>query len=136
MIHDFKQFPRNEPVAARDKNEQGRPPSKVRFRTAIHRFRKTFERGSNLDFSPAGPLTASMNMSLANLSVAQLKRAVSIKEQIAKLDHELAKILGDPGVINAPTARKKKRTMSASARARISKAQKARWAKIRATKKK
>lgn len=77
-----------------------------------------------------------MNMSLANLSVAQLKRAVSIKEQIAKLDHELAKILGDPGVINAPTARKKKRTMSASARARISKAQKARWAKIRATKKK
>ena len=78
-------------------------------------------------------------------SVDQLKRAIAIKEQIAKLEAELAGILG--GQSTAPTKRKytkrgdsepakakaskPKRTMSPEGRAKIIAAQKARWAKIK-----
>ena len=79
-----------------------------------------------------------MNTSLANVSVTQLKRAVSIKGQIEKLEAQLGKILG--GSANAqvtPTnGRKKRRKMSKAGRARIAAAAKARWAKWKAAKKK
>ena len=70
----------------------------------------------------------------SNLSVAQLKRAVTIKEQIEQLEAELSGIAGEPPkAIStvAPIFAPKKRTMSAAAKAKISAAQKARWAKDR-----
>ena len=69
--------------------------------------------------------------SISGLSAQQLRRAAAIKEQIDELESELGKILGGGGATQAVNGR---RTMSASARARIGAAQKARWAKIKAQK--
>ena len=66
---------------------------------------------------------------LANLSLQQLKHAVTIREQIQSLESELSRVIGgrSPGAKKAPPPRKGK--MSAAARAKISAAMKARWAK-------
>jgi hypothetical protein len=71
--------------------------------------------------------TADMN--LLDLTSEQLKRAASIKEQIAALNNELAKIFG----ISADGANNH-RTMSAAAKRKIASAQKARWARLRGAK--
>jgi hypothetical protein len=68
------------------------------------------------------------------LSLAQLKQAVSLKEKISKLEAQLASLLGSPTAQGKPDRRR--RAMSAAGRARISAAQKARWAKLKAAKKK
>lgn len=68
-----------------------------------------------------------------SLSAQQLRRAAAIKDQIEALESELGKILGGGGAATTPVA-SGKRTMSASARARIAAAQKARWAKVKGTK--
>lgn len=70
-------------------------------------------------------------MNINELSISQLKKAVALKEKIAKLQNQLAAITGS----TAPVATKK-RTMSAAGRARIAAAQRARWAKHKAAKKK
>lgn len=62
---------------------------------------------------------------LSNISVDQLKRAVAVREQIESLESELAAILGE----SRGGGRGGRRTMSASARAKIAAAQRARWAK-------
>ena len=69
-------------------------------------------------------------------SLAQLKRAISISEQIESLQSQLASILGGSAPLvgsgPAPAAtktRKGKRTVSPEARAKMAAAQKARWAK-------
>ena len=67
---------------------------------------------------------------LTKLSVKDLKRAVAIRERIGGLERDLNRITGtqaSPPKNGAP--RRKKRRMSAAARARISAAMKARWAK-------
>jgi hypothetical protein len=76
-----------------------------------------------------------MESILSGLSVAQLKRAITIKEKIEFLEKELASVLGAaPAVPAAPAVvPRKKRRMSAAGRARIAAAQKARWAKKKAT---
>ena len=66
--------------------------------------------------------------SISSVSAEQLRRAAAIKEQIDTLESELGKILG--GAVEAGSG---KRIMSASARARIAAAQKARWAKVKGT---
>src|SRR3954453_11625835 len=74
---------------------------------------------------------------LLNLSLAQLKRAVAIKEQIQSLESEFARMLGEASLPNGATdsasvpARKK--GMSPEARAKIAAAQRARWKKLKAT---
>lgn len=82
-------------------------------------------------------------MSTTTPSIDQLKRAISISEQIQALEAELASILGGIGESSARAAvkavassssvkaAKGKRTLSPEARARIVAAQKARWAKAR-----
>ncbi len=71
-----------------------------------------------------------MDPIIINLSAGQLRRAAEIKEQIETLQAELSRLLG-----RAPAATEngspRKRHMSADAIARISAAQKARWAKLR-----
>jgi len=74
---------------------------------------------------------------LANVSLQQLKQAVAIREKIDALEKELSRIIGgqlSPAKSWAPTAKRKRRTMSAAARAKISAAAKARWANFRAKK--
>ena len=69
---------------------------------------------------------------LTTLSVKDLKRAVAIRERIDGLQRDLDRITGAqaaPVMNGAP--RRGKRRMSAAARARISAAMKARWAKRR-----
>ena len=75
--------------------------------------------------------------SFANISTQQLRRAADLQEKIESLQGQLSEILGAPAVQAAPSGngrRKKKRTMSASARAKIGAAQRARWAKQKAGK--
>jgi hypothetical protein len=68
---------------------------------------------------------------ISSLSAQQLRRAAAIKEQIDTLESELGKILGGNSVAKVASG---KRTMSASGRARIAAAQKARWAKTKGSK--
>jgi hypothetical protein len=65
--------------------------------------------------------------SMSSLSAEQLRRAAAIKDEIDKLESELGKILGG----STAGSGSGKRVMSASARARIAAAQKARWAKVK-----
>lgn len=69
---------------------------------------------------------------LSTLTSEQLRRAAGIKDQIARLEKQLASLLGS----SAPAAKRvgapKGRKMSAAARAKIAKAAKARWAKAKA----
>lgn len=81
-------------------------------------------------------------MNIKSLSVEALERALAVKQQIAALEAELAGILsgasaGRPGrkpglklAFKAPGAGKK--IISEEGRRRISEAQKARWAKLKA----
>lgn len=66
---------------------------------------------------------------LQNLTTDQLRKAISIKEEIERLEGELAGITGN----GAPAPRKwrKRRRMSRAAKAAIAAAQRARWAKIK-----
>ena len=68
---------------------------------------------------------------IVDLSPEQLRKAASIKEQIAGLEKELQALLGGNGVSNGNAA---KGGMSAAARAKIAAAAKARWAKVNAGK--
>jgi hypothetical protein len=66
---------------------------------------------------------------LSSLSVAQLRKAVAIKEQIEHLEAQLASITEDA---TAPqTIGNKRRRMSTAGRARIGAAARARWAKTK-----
>jgi len=78
-------------------------------------------------------------------SIAQLQRAIAISEQIEKLKADLNSVLssaqstegvstGNGKQAAAEPKAKGKRTMSASARARIAAAQRARWAKSKGNK--
>ncbi|MBP8258926.1 MAG: hypothetical protein KA118_04605 [Verrucomicrobia bacterium] len=69
-------------------------------------------------------------MNVTDLSAAQLRRAAAIKEQLEKLQKELAGILGAPAEpAAAAAAPRKRRRMSAAARAAMSRGAKERWAK-------
>jgi hypothetical protein len=70
--------------------------------------------------------------SISSLSVQQLRKAAGLKEKIETLEKELGRLLGSTTApASGATPKKKKYTMSAAARARISAAAKARWAKAR-----
>jgi ribosomal protein L15 len=69
-----------------------------------------------------------------NISATQLRRAADIQDKIESLQSELNKLLGN-GSVAAPKPERKRRKMSAAARAKIAAAQRARWAKVRSEKK-
>ena len=71
-------------------------------------------------------------MNIATLSLGQLKKAVALKQKIAKLEAELA-VLGGTAAKSLPTS-KRRGVMSAAGRARIAAAQRKRWAKLKANK--
>jgi hypothetical protein len=72
------------------------------------------------------------DMNLFDLTPQQLKRAASIKEQIDRLNKQLRGILGAPATPRAAPTRNP--GMSASVKKKIAATQKARWAKLRASK--
>ena len=69
-------------------------------------------------------------MNIYDVTVKQLRRAVSIKEQIENLTRELRSMF-KPAVASTAAGRKQGRALSAAARRKIAVAQKARWAKLR-----
>lgn len=69
-------------------------------------------------------------MNITELSIAQLKKVISLKELLAKLEAELAALIGSAKAEPAP----KKKGMSAAGRKAVAAAQRARWAKIKAAK--
>jgi hypothetical protein len=71
---------------------------------------------------------------LVSLSIDQLRRALSLKEQIATLEVQLSQMVGVPSPAPAAPAVKRSGTgkRSAAARAKMAAAQKARWAKVKA----
>ena len=71
--------------------------------------------------------------SIHHLSVQQLHQAADLKEEIAALEKELSQLLGSTAQTAVAEAPKKKFTMSAAAKAKISAAAKLRWAKVKAT---
>jgi hypothetical protein len=74
-----------------------------------------------------------MSNTLADLTVAQLQKAISIREQIDALTAQLNELMGGEMPVPFFKAPKKgRRKMSAAARAKISAAAKARWAKAKA----
>ncbi len=69
---------------------------------------------------------------LTTLSVKDLKQAVAIRERIDGLQRDLDRITGaQVALVRNGASRRKQGKMSAAARARISAAMKARWAKRR-----
>lgn len=74
------------------------------------------------------------NNILTSFSAAQLRRATAIKERIEQLEKDFTGILGIPEPLTVGGIVRRRRKMSAAARARISAAAKARWAKVRAAK--
>lgn len=66
-----------------------------------------------------------------NISVANLKEALAIKEQIESLEAQLAEIMGGEMPVPFVIKPKKGRGMSAAGRARVAAAQTARWAKVK-----
>jgi hypothetical protein len=66
---------------------------------------------------------------MINATPKELRRAADIQERIQSLQSELDKILGTLAETATETPRKRK--FSAAARAKMRKAQKARWARIK-----
>ena len=83
---------------------------------------------------PFRVLDGMANNTLATLSIKQLKRVVVIRERMAALEKELNQMVGSQPSDAKPTVRLKRRRLNAAARARISAAMKARWAKVKARK--
>ncbi len=75
-----------------------------------------------------------MSTSLSSLSAQQLRRAAAIKEKIQSLEKKLHQMFGATINSELPAVAKRQRRMSASGRARIAAAARARWAKVRAGK--
>ena len=78
-------------------------------------------------------------MSINALSSAQFRRAAEIKDQIGDIEIELNRLLGEPVAIISlapvePVVKNRKK-VSAAGRKRMATAQRARWAKINASKK-
>jgi len=72
---------------------------------------------------------AMQNNLLAELPLQQVKRAIAIREKIDALEKELDRIVGEQASTTKAAAPRKKRRFSAAAKAKISSAMKARWAK-------
>jgi hypothetical protein len=68
---------------------------------------------------------------LQSLTVAQLRKVVAIKEEIEQLEAQLASLADGKASIKAGPLVRRRRRMSATARARIGAAQRARWAKVK-----
>jgi hypothetical protein len=73
-------------------------------------------------------------MNITSLSPTQLRKAADLQEKIQSLQKELGQLLGGETTTPAQTTEQpKKYKFSAASRAKMRRAQKARWAKIKGT---
>ena len=73
---------------------------------------------------------------MTHLTSKQLRQAADIKDKIDTLQNKLQRLLSNGSPNGSVTKQApKKRKMSAAARAKISKAAKARWARVKGAKK-
>jgi hypothetical protein len=84
-----------------------------------------------IDFLRQKTLNSPNMNSIENISVQLLNKAIGLKTKIESLEKQLAQIFGSPTKPATHASPKKRRTMSAAARAKISAAAKKRWAKVR-----
>ena len=77
-----------------------------------------------LNFRNMNPITI--------LTSKQLRQVADLKDHIQSLENEVAQILGSPSKPATHAQPRKRRKMSAAARAKISAAAKKRWAKAKA----
>jgi len=75
------------------------------------------------------------NIEIADVLKTLQGERVHILKNLTKLDKAIAALREVSGTNSAPTQNGKRRTLSAAARRKIAKAQKARWAKLRAERK-
>ena len=75
------------------------------------------------------------NLELANTVKMLQGQRVQVQKELAKLDKAIAVLRELSGTSSTPSQNGKRRTLSAAARRKIAKAQKARWAKLRAERK-
>ena len=73
-------------------------------------------------------------MNIINLSPKLLRQAANIQDKIASLQTKLSQILGASSAPESGPKKRGPRRMSASAKAKIAAAARARWAKIKGTK--
>lgn len=71
---------------------------------------------------------------ITSLTVQQLRQAAGLKEKIQSLEQELSQLLGET-IKSSAAAPKQKSGISAAVKAKMSAAAKARWAKVKASKK-
>jgi hypothetical protein len=74
-------------------------------------------------------------MNLQTASIEQLKEVISIKEQIASLEQQLAKLTGTTSSVEVASAiapeKRGRKKMSPAARAKIAASAKTRWARVK-----
>jgi hypothetical protein len=75
-----------------------------------------------------------VKQSFLNISASKLRKASALKERIESLHRELENLLMEISPKPVAAVMRKRRTMSAAARRKISEAAKARWAKVRSNK--
>jgi hypothetical protein len=75
------------------------------------------------------------NLELASTVKMLESRRAQVRKELAKLDKAIAVLRELSGTNSASSPNAKGHTMSAAARRKIAKAQKARWAKVRAAQK-
>ena len=76
--------------------------------------------------------------SIVNLTPQQLRQAADLQEKIQELQHELNQLLGAPAqapgvAAESITEEPKKRVVSAASKAKMRRAQRERWARIKGT---
>ena len=98
--------------------------------------RQSHETVDDLTFQKLPANQGAVTRPLSALTVSQLKRAVAIKQRIEDLERELASLIGQSSASGASASGgiRRRRKMSAAARAKIAAAARARWARFRANK--
>jgi hypothetical protein len=70
--------------------------------------------------------------SIINLSAKQLRKAANLKDKIESLQNDLSRLLGKPEAVEKKSTRRKRKPMSAAAKAKIAAAARARWKRAKA----
>lgn len=89
--------------------------------------RRLNTRSCDLTCLPSGALIGSMYKPTSS----ELLKAAKIRDQIEKLEAEYSELLSGSSSSRQAAPKKKKRKLSAKARARIAEAQRRRWAKVK-----
>ena len=105
------------------------------FQTELDSLEATRDKLSSGQLSANGSGDKMVNLELAGTVKMLQDQRVQVQKELAKLDKAIAVLRELSGTNSTPSQNGKGHTMSAAARRKIAKAQKARWAKMRQAKK-